>query len=77
MKRINRKKIIEQLEQTRQTLDSAIGLLLGYEDVVMASSLKVSHNRVNDLIVELGGESYPETFLDYYITEKFKLYATK
>jgi len=76
-KRLNRKKIIKQLEQTRQSLDSAIGLLLRYKDVVMASSLKVSYSRVNDLIVELGGESYPETFLDYYQTEKFKLNASE
>ena len=75
-KKLNRKKIIEQLEQTRQSLDSAIGLLLGYKDVVMASSLKVTHSRVNDLIVELGGESYPETLLDYYQTQKI-IYATK
>lgn len=56
-KRLNREKIIETLEIARQGYDSMIRIALKNDDILTAKSCKAHHDRLNRMIVELGGEN--------------------
>lgn len=64
LKRLNRKKIIEQLEISRQGYSSVSLRALSNGDKVLQISSNAHHHMLNKMIVELGGDDVPlEEFL--------------
>lgn len=66
MKKLNRQKIIQQLEISRQGFNSSILIALKHNDIIFATSLDAHHNMLNKMIVDLGGENVDKTPLDFY-----------
>lgn len=64
LKRLNRKKIIEQLEISRQGYSSVSMNALCSGDKILQLSANAHHHMLNKMIVELGGSDVPlEEFL--------------
>lgn len=57
IKRMNRKKLIEEIESLRQGFRSAHDLIA--KDAVSKMSMAAYHHGADSLIVSLGGESCP------------------
>ena len=72
-KRLNRKKIIETLEIARQGYDSMILYSLQNDDMLTAKCCKSHHDRLNKIIVELGGEDVSKNgcWIKSYIKHNF------
>ncbi len=64
LKRLNRKKIIEQLEISRQGYSSVSMAALKHNDKILQLAANAHHGMLNTMIVDLGGEDVPiEEFL--------------
>jgi hypothetical protein len=66
LKRINRKKLIEELEFLRQGFFSAIHEAKKNNDNVAMMSFDAYHKNADRLIVELGGESTRDIIEEIY-----------
>ena len=59
LKRLNRKKIIEELEISRQGYSSVCMSAIKHGDKILQMAANAHHIRLNKMIVELGGEDVP------------------
>jgi hypothetical protein len=62
MARMNRKRIIEVLETSRQGYSTLVVDAIKLGDKVMEVSCRAHHFSLNKMIVELGGDSYDPPF---------------